>query len=74
MDCHGASWSAMGEQYNRCAATLCAMSEKRVEGNVFLASSGGVAVDAVGLAVWKYLGSNKQILGPKIFKQEQIAR
>lgn len=47
---------------------------KRVKGNVFLASSDRVAIDAVGLAVIKFLGSNDQIMKTKIFEQEQIAR
>jgi uncharacterized protein (DUF362 family) len=33
-----------------------------------------VALDAVGVAVLKALGSNKQIMEKDIFKQEQIAR
>lgn len=33
-----------------------------------------MALDAVGVAVLKYLGSNKRIMQPKIFAQEQIAR
>jgi uncharacterized protein (DUF362 family) len=44
------------------------------KGNVFLASSDRVAIDAVGVAVLKYLGSNKQIMKRKIFDQTQIAR
>jgi len=47
---------------------------KRAKGNVFLASADRVALDAVGVAVLKSLGSNDQIMGPKIFDQEQIAR
>ena len=47
---------------------------KRVKGNVFLASNDRVAIDAVGLAVLKSLGSNDQIMQSKIFEQEQIAR
>jgi uncharacterized protein (DUF362 family) len=47
---------------------------KRAKGNVFLASADRVALDAVGVAVLKSLGSNDQIMGPKIFEQEQIAR
>ena len=47
---------------------------KRAKGNVFLASTDRVAIDAVGLAVIKFLGSNDQIMKPKIFEQEQIAR
>jgi uncharacterized protein (DUF362 family) len=47
---------------------------KRAKGNVFLASTDRVAIDAVGVAVLKSLGSNDQIMGTKIFDQEQIAR
>ena len=47
---------------------------KRVRGEVFIAGSDRVAVDAVGLAVLKDLGSNQAIMGTKIFDQEQIAR
>jgi uncharacterized protein (DUF362 family) len=50
------------------------MTGKRAKGNVFLASSDRVAIDAVGLAMLKHLGSNAQIMKPKIFDQEQIAR
>ena len=47
---------------------------RRAKGNVFLASTDRVAIDAVGVAVLKSLGSNDQIMKPKIFAQEQIAR
>ncbi len=47
---------------------------KRAKGNVFLASTDRVAIDAVGVAILKLLGSNDQIMKPKIFEQEQIAR
>jgi uncharacterized protein (DUF362 family) len=47
---------------------------KRAKGNVFLASTDRVAIDAVGVALLKSLGSNAQIMQPKIFQQEQIAR
>lgn len=47
---------------------------KRAKGEVFLASTDRVAIDAVGVAVLKSLGSNDQIAKPKIFNQEQIAR
>jgi uncharacterized protein (DUF362 family) len=47
---------------------------KRAKGNVFLAATDRVALDAVGVAVLKSLGSNDQIMGSKIFDQEQIAR
>jgi len=43
-------------------------------GNVVLAGDDRVAVDAVGLAVLKELGSNEAIMGRRIFDQEQIAR
>ena len=50
------------------------MNGKRAKGNVFLASTDRVAIDAVGVAILKSLGSNDQIMKPKIFEQEQIAR
>jgi len=50
------------------------MDGKRAAGNVFLAATDRVAIDAVGLAILKSLGSNAQIMNPKIFAQEQIAR
>jgi uncharacterized protein (DUF362 family) len=43
-------------------------------GNVMIAGHDRVAVDAVGLAVLKDLGSNPAITGRRIFEQEQIAR
>jgi uncharacterized protein (DUF362 family) len=50
------------------------MTGKRARGEVFLASADRVAIDAVGVAVLKSLGSNPAIMKPKIFEQEQIAR
>ncbi|MFC1515583.1 DUF362 domain-containing protein [Thermodesulfobacteriota bacterium] len=47
---------------------------KRQKGNVFIASDDRVAVDAVGLAILKVMGSNASIMNKKIFKQEQISR
>ena len=47
---------------------------KRAKGNAFLAATDRVAIDAVGLAILKSLGSNAQIMKTKIFEQEQIAR
>jgi uncharacterized protein (DUF362 family) len=47
---------------------------KRANGNAFLAGTDRVAIDAVGLAILKLLGSNAQIMNTKIFDQEQIAR
>jgi uncharacterized protein (DUF362 family) len=49
-------------------------SGKQVNGNVFLASTDRVAVDAVGVAILKVLGSNDAVMKKKIFEQEQIAR
>lgn len=50
------------------------MVGKRAKGNVFLTSNDRVAIDAVGVAVLKLLGSNEHIMKLKIFEQEQIAR
>ncbi len=47
---------------------------KRAKGDVFLASTDRVAIDAVGVAILKHLGSNEAIMRKKIFEQEQIAR
>lgn len=44
------------------------------KGNAFLASTDRVAIDAVGVAILKHLGSNENIMKPKIFAQEQITR
>lgn len=46
----------------------------RKKGNVFLAGTDRVAVDAVGVAVLKELGSNETIMGRKIFEHDQIQR
>ncbi|MBA4071304.1 MAG: hypothetical protein C0497_05625 [Gemmatimonas sp.] len=43
-------------------------------GNVMIAGTDRVAVDAVGVAMLKHLGSNQAIMGRRIFEQEQIAR
>ena len=50
------------------------MTGKLAKGEVFLASADRVAVDAVGVAVLKHLGSNPAIMNTKIFEQEQIKR
>ena len=42
--------------------------------DVILAGTDRIAVDAVGLAILKDLGSNEAIMGKKIFEQEQISR
>ncbi len=46
----------------------------RKKGDVIVAGSDRIAIDAVGLAVLKDLGSNKAIMGKRIFEQEQMAR
>jgi uncharacterized protein (DUF362 family) len=50
------------------------MTGKRAKGEIFLASADRVAIDAVGVAILKFLGSNESIMKPKIFEQEQISR
>ena len=50
------------------------MTGKRAKGEVFLASTDRVAIDAVGVAILKSLGSNEAIMRPRIFEQEQIKR
>ena len=47
---------------------------KRVRGDVILASTDRVAIDAVGVAILKHLGSNPDIMNPRIFDQRQIVR
>jgi len=44
------------------------------EGNVIIAGADRIAVDAVGVAVLKDLGSNKKIMKTKIFEHDQIKR
>ena len=46
----------------------------RKKADVILAGTDRIAIDAVGLSILKELGSNKAIMGKKIFEQEQIAR
>jgi uncharacterized protein (DUF362 family) len=50
------------------------MKGTKKKAGVILAGNDRVAIDAVGIAVLKDLGSNKDIMGRKIFEQEQIAR
>jgi uncharacterized protein (DUF362 family) len=45
-----------------------------VKAGVIIAGTDRIAVDAVGLAVLKQLGSNSAIMGTKIFEQEQLQR
>ncbi len=50
------------------------MEGARARADVMLASSDRVAIDAVGVAVLKDLGSNPAIMRPRIHEQVQIAR
>jgi uncharacterized protein (DUF362 family) len=50
------------------------MKGTKKRADVILAGTDRIAIDAVGLAILKELGSNKDIMGKKIFEQEQIAR
>jgi uncharacterized protein (DUF362 family) len=47
---------------------------RKMAGDVIIAGTDRIAVDAVGVAILKDLGSNDAIMGRKIFEQEQIAR
>lgn len=47
---------------------------KLVTAGVVVAGTDRIAVDAVGLAILKQLGSNEAIMSTKIFEQEQIQR
>jgi uncharacterized protein (DUF362 family) len=47
---------------------------KKVAAEVIIAGTDRIAVDAVGVAVLKELGSNDAIMNSKIFEQEQIKR
>lgn len=50
------------------------MTGTKKRAGLMLAATDRVAIDAVGLAVLKDLGSNDAIMGRPIFEQEQIAR
>jgi uncharacterized protein (DUF362 family) len=47
---------------------------KKAQPNVFIGGTDRIAVDAVGVAVLKELGSNEAIMNTKVFEQEQIKR
>lgn len=47
---------------------------KRVRGNLILVSTDRVAIDAVGVAALKHLGSNTTIMNTSIFDFQQISR
>jgi uncharacterized protein (DUF362 family) len=50
------------------------MRGNKKRADVILAGTDRIAIDAVGLAILKELGSNKDTMERKIFEQEQIAR
>ena len=50
------------------------MKGTRKQADVLIAGTDRIAIDAVGLAVLKDIGSNKAIMERKIFEQEQISR
>jgi uncharacterized protein (DUF362 family) len=50
------------------------MTGTRRNTNVLLAGTDRIAIDAVGLAILKQIGSNQAIMGKRIFEQEQISR
>ena len=50
------------------------MQGHKKKAGVMAAATDRIALDAVGLAVLKELGANRQIMDRKIFAQEQIAR
>jgi uncharacterized protein (DUF362 family) len=47
---------------------------KRVNANVILAGSDRVAIDAVGVAILRHLGTTPEVSTGKIFEQDQIKR
>ncbi|NTU50958.1 MAG: DUF362 domain-containing protein [Candidatus Aminicenantes bacterium] len=49
------------------------MTGPRKDAGVFLAGTDRVAIDAVGVAILKQLGSNDAIMKPAVFAQEQIS-
>ena len=50
------------------------MEGNRKRTDLLIAGTDRIAIDAVGLAVLKNIGSNKAVMERKIFEQEQIAR
>ncbi len=47
---------------------------KRVQANVMLGGTDRVAIDAVGVAILRHLGTTEDVSRGKIFEQEQIKR
>jgi len=50
------------------------MTGPRKRADVLLAGTDRIAIDAVGLAILKDLGSNKAVMDKRIFEQDQIVR
>jgi len=50
------------------------MEGTRVEGNVFVAGTDKIAIDAVGVAILRILGTTPEVSKGSIFEQEQIKR
>ncbi len=50
------------------------MTGTRKRADLFIAGSDRIAIDAVGIAILKELGSTPKIMKTRIFEQEQIAR
>ncbi len=50
------------------------MTGKKKQAGLFLAGTDRIAIDAVGLAILKDLGSTREIMETPIFEQEQIKR
>ena len=50
------------------------MEGTRVEGNVFIAGTDKVAIDAVGVSILRLLGTTPEVTNGSIFNQDQIKR
>ena len=50
------------------------MEGTRVEGNVFVAGTDKIAIDAVGVAILRILGTTPEVMKGSIFEQDQIKR
>jgi len=50
------------------------MEGTRKEANVFVAGTDKIAIDAIGVAILRLLGSTPEVMKGPIFEQEQIAR
>ena len=50
------------------------MEGTRVEGNVFVAGTDKIAIDAIGVAILRILGTTPEVTSGPIFEQDQIKR